>query len=469
MAKRNSNRLLYIIGAVALVLIAGLAIAKKQGWIGKPTGVEVTVAKAKRAKIVEKVSASGKVQPEVEVKISPDVSGEITELYVKEGDSVVKGQLLLRIRADNYESMVEAQRARVNTERANLAQAKAQLSQLIASSSNIRLTHQRNTELFKQKVISQSEFDQSQAQFDASLQEIESARQRVRASEFSLKSSQASLNDATENLRKTTIYAPVSGTISKLSVERGERVVGTSQMAGTEMLRIANLNSMEVRVNVNENDIIRVGLGDSAIVEVDSYSNDDTKFRGVVTAIANTAKDATTLEAVTEFEVRIRLLSDSYQNLKKKNATPFRPGMTASVDIITEQKENVLAVPLAAVTTRIEGQEDGNKKPGNAEKPDENQDNNNTTAANNKPAPVDNLKEVIFVQENGKAKMVEVKTGISDFDNIEITSGLKPGQEVISGPFRAVTKQLKDGTVIIVKDEKSLNKAGGEEQEEANS
>ena len=464
MAKRNSNRLLYLLGALALVLIAGLALAKKQGWIGKPTGVEVTVAKAKQAKIVEKVSASGKVQPEVEVKISPDVSGEITELHVKEGDSVVKGQLLLKIRADNYESMVQAQRARVDTERANMAQAKAQLSQLIASSSNIRLTHQRNTELFRQKVISQSEFDQSQAQYEASIQEIESARQRVRASEFSLKSSQASLNDANENLRKTTIYAPVSGTISKLSVERGERVVGTSQMAGTEMLRIANLNSMEVRVNVNENDIIRVGLGDSAIVEVDSYSNDDTKFKGVVTAIANTAKDATTLEAVTEFEVRIRLLSNSYDNLKKKNATPFRPGMTASVDIITEQKNNVLAVPLAAVTTRNENG-DQNNTAGNANQPEGNPDNANNNTANAKPAAAEAIKEVIFVQENGKAKMVEVKTGISDFDNIEITSGLKPGQEVISGPFRAVTQQLKNGTAIIVKDEKSLNKAGGDEKE----
>ncbi|QNF35136.1 efflux RND transporter periplasmic adaptor subunit [Adhaeribacter swui] len=463
MAKRKSNRLLYILGAIALLLITGLAVAKKQGWIGKPNGVEVTVAKAKQTKIIEKVSASGKVQPEVEVKISPDVSGEITELHVKEGDSVVKGQLLLRIRADNYKSMVEAQQARVNTERANLAQAKAQLSQLIASSTNIRLTHERNVELFKQKVISQADFDQSKAQYEASLQEIESTRQRVRASEFNLKSAQASLNDANENLRKTTIYAPVSGTISKLSVERGERVVGTSQMAGTEMLRIANLNSMEVRVNVNENDIIRVGLGDSAIVEVDSYSNDDTKFRGVVTAIANTAKDATTLEAVTEFEVRIRLLSDSYNNLKKKHATPFRPGMTASVDIITEQKDNVLSVPLAAVTTRNENGEGTNNSAPPANQQNQNQDNANNKAKSD--AANDKLKEVIFVQENGKAKMVEVKTGISDFDNIEITSGLKPGQEVISGPFRAVTSQLKNGTAVIVKDEKSLNKTGGDEKE----
>ena len=450
------------------MLILGLTVAKKKGWIGKPTGVEVTVAQAKNTKIVEKVSASGKVQPEVEVKISPDVSGEITELYVKEGDSVVKGQILLRIRADNYESMVAAQRARVNTERANLAQAKAQLSQLIASSSNVRLTHQRNTELFKQKVISQADFDQSKAQFEASIQEIESAKQRVRASEFNLQSSQASLNDASENLRKTTIYAPVSGTVSKLNVERGERVVGTSQMAGTEMLRIANLNSMEVRVNVNENDIVRVSLGDSAIVEVDSYSNDNTKFRGVVTAIANTAKDATTLEAVTEFEVRIRLLNDSFRQLQQKQkTTPFRPGMTASVDIITEQKDQVLAVPLAAVTTRST-EELNNKGAAAAGKPGPKPtDNGGNEAANAKAQPANDLKEVVFVQENGKAKMVEVKTGISDFDHIEVMSGLKPGQEVISGPFRAVSKQLKQGEAIIVKDAAALNKTGGEENEES--
>lgn len=463
MARKNSNRLLYILGAVALALILGLTVAKKQGLIGKPDGIEVTVDQAKSTKIVEKVSASGKVQPEVEVKISPDVSGEITELYVKEGDSVVKGQLLLRIRADNYQSMVEAQRAQVNTQRANLAQAKAQLAQLIASSANVRLTHQRNTELFKQKVISQSEFDQSQAQYEASLQEIESARQRVRASEFNLQSAQASLNDAAENLRKTTIYAPVSGTVSKLSVEQGERVVGTSQMAGTEMLRIANLNSMEVRVNVNENDIIRVSLGDSAIIEVDSYANDDTKFRGVVTEIANTAKDATTLEAVTEFEVRIRLLSDSYRQLQQKQkTTPFRPGMTASVDIITEQKDNVLAVPLAAVTTRTAADMQAPANPAPAQPAAANA--NATGAA---PAPTTNdLKEVIFIQENGKAKMVEVKTGISDFDHIEIISGLQAGREVISGPFRAVSKQLKDGLAVIVKDAASLNKAGGDESAE---
>jgi HlyD family secretion protein len=464
MARKNSNRLLYILGAVVILLLLGAFIAKKQGWLGKKDATEVSVAKVTTATIVEKVSASGKVQPETEVKISPDVPGEITDLFVEEGDSVVKGQLLLKIRADNYQSAVEMQQASVSSQRANLAQAKAQLAQTLANSSQTQLTHQRNTQLYQQKVISQSEFEASKATFEVSRQEIEAARQRVRAAEYNLQNAVASLGESRKNLNKTTIYAPVSGTISKLSVEKGERVVGTSQMAGTELLRIANLNTMEVRVNVNENDIIRVRLGDSAIVEVDSYSGSNEKFRGVVTQIANTAKDAVTLEAVTEFEVRIRLLNDSYKHLAqgRRHTTPFRPGMTASVDIITERKANVLAVPLSAVTTRPATK---NNKKAASPKP----------AANNtedkKESGREDLEEVVFVHQNGRVKTVQVKTGISDFDNIEILRGLKAGDEVVSGPFRAVSKQLKDSAAVVVKDEAALAKSGGtpeEEEEEKN-
>ncbi|MDB5260845.1 MAG: secretion protein HlyD [Adhaeribacter sp.] len=463
MANINANRKFYILGAILILLLLGVFLAKKNGWIGKKTGTEVTVAKARNANIIEKVSASGKVQPEVEVKISPDVPGEITNLYVEEGDSVTRGQLLLKIRADNYVSVVQMQQAQVNTQRANLAQAKAQLSQTIANSAQTALTHKRNTDLFTQKVISQADFEASKASYEVSRQEIEAARQRVRAAEFNLQSALASLEESRKNLNKTTIYAPVNGTISKLSVEEGERVVGTSQMAGTELLRIANLNSMEVRVNVNENDIIRVQVGDSAIVEVDSYSGKDEKFRGVVTQIANTAKDAVTLEAVTEFEVRIRLINDSFKHLAntRRNATPFRPGMTASVDIITEQKNNILTVPLSAVTTRVA--EDGDKKT-----PIRNTNNTGSTEAN-EPQRDEQIDEIVFVHRNGKAEAVKVKTGISDFDNIQILSGLKEGDEVISGPFRAVSKGLKNGEVVIVKDEAALAKTGGSgENEEEN-
>lgn len=434
-----------------MLLLLGIVVAKKTGMIGKEEGTEVMVAKVKPTAIVEKVSASGKVQPEIEVKISPDVSGEITELYVKEGDSVVTGQLLLRIRPDNYQAMVQMQSASVNTQRANLAQAKARLEQAIANSKNIKQTFERNKVLFEQKVISQSEFDASQSQYQANLAEVAAARQNVRAAEATVQSALASLEESQKNLNKTTIYAPVNGTVSKLNVEKGERVVGTSQMAGTELLRIANLNNMEVRVDVNENDIVRVHVGDSAIVEVDSYASSNQKFKGVVTEIANTAKDAASLEAVTEFEVRIRLLNNSYQQLVQQGRrSPFRPGMTASVDIITNQKDNVLSVPLAAVTTR--------SKNDNKPAADKAKENNNASAAEEKkPAKEDRPDEVVFVHDHGTVKMVKVTTGISDYDNIEILSGLKPGQEVVSGPFRAVSKQLKDGAKVVVKDEKSLS------------
>ncbi|MGV3640157.1 MAG: efflux RND transporter periplasmic adaptor subunit [Adhaeribacter sp.] len=459
MAQKKSNRLLYILGAVVVLLLLAAYIGRKQGWLGKKAGIQVSVAKVKKSTIIEKVSASGKVQPETEVKISPDVPGEITDLFVEEGDSVVKGQLLLRIRADNYQSAVEMQQAQVSTQQANLAQAKAQLAQTMANSTQTQLTHKRNTELYQQKVISQSEFEASKAAYEVSRQEIETARQRVRAAGFNLQNAVASLGESRKNLNKTTIYAPVSGIISKLSVEKGERVVGTSQMAGTEMLRIANLNTMEVRVNVNENDIIRVSLGDSAIVEVDSYSGRNEKFKGIVTQIANTAKDAISLEAVTEFEVRVRLLNDSYKHLArgKRISTPFRPGMTASVDIITERKENVLAVPLSAVTTRpsVKG-----KARASASKPEpENKEQEQEVVQ-------DDLEEVVFVHEKGKVRKVAVKTGISDFDNIEILGGLKAGQEVVSGPFRAVSKQLNDSAAVEVKDEATIARTGGSPEEE---
>lgn len=464
----KNNRLLYILLALLVLLLVGFFVAKKQGWVGQPTGTEVIVSKAAATTIVEKVSASGKVQPETEVKISPDVSGEITELYVQEGDSVKKGQLLLRIRPDNYQAMVNMQSATVNTQRANVGQTQARLQQLMANAKQTELVYRRNASLFKQKVISQADYEASQAAYNASQEEINSARQSIRGAQSNVASAQASLEEARRNLDKTTIYAPVSGTVSKLNVKKGERVVGTSQMAGTEIMRIANLNSMEVRVSVNENDIINVDLGDSVDVEVDSYASKDEKFRGLVTSIANTAKDALTAEAVTEFEVRIRLLPDSYRHLQRtvngRTIVPFRPGMTASVDVITDRKNNVLSVPLATVTTRSdstmakeENQENGPRVRRGSTAPKE---------ADDKPAPKLDVQEVVFVVRNGKAVLTPVKTGISDFANIEILSGLQAGEQVVSGPFRAVAKTLKDGAAVVVKDAKSINKAALKETEE---
>jgi len=457
----KNNRLLFILLGIVVVLLGGYVVAKKQGWIGQPTGTEVTAAKAGPATIVEKVSASGKVQPETEVKISPDVSGEITELYVQEGDSVKKGQLLLRIRPDNYQAMVNQQSASVGTQRANVGQAEAQLQQQTANARQTELTYRRQASLYKQKVISQADYEAAQAAYNASQEQLKAIRAQITAAQSTVRSAQAGLEEARKNLNKTTIYAPVSGTVSKLNVKKGERVVGTTQMAGTEIMRIANLNNMEVRVSVNENDIIRVQLGDSAEVEVDSYTTQNEKFKGIVTAIANTAKDALTAEAVTEFEVRVRLLPASYQHLVKVGANgrttvPFRPGMTASVDIIAERKAGVLSVPLAAVTTRSDSakaQARGNGirvgGPGRG----------TATKVEGPAAPKAKIEEVVFVIKNGKAVMTPVKTGISDFQNIEIISGLTAGTEVASGPFRAVAKTLKDGARVLVKDAASLSKA----------
>ncbi|GAB3583818.1 efflux RND transporter periplasmic adaptor subunit [Hymenobacter daeguensis] len=466
----KNNRLLYILIGVVLVLIVGYTVAKKKGWVGKAPGVEVLAAKAGPANIVEKVSASGKVQPETEVKISPDVSGEIIELYVQEGDSVRKGQLLLRIRPDNYQAQVNMQSAQVGTQRANVGQAQARLQQLLASARQTELTYRRNASLYKQKVISQADYEASQAAYNASQEEINSARQQIRASQSTVNAASASLEEARKNLNKTTIYAPVSGTVSKLNVKKGERVVGTTQMAGTEIMRIANLNNMEVRVNVNENDVNNVNIGDSVDVDVDAYSTRNEKFKGIVTNIANTAKDALTAEAVTEFEVRIRLQPESYRHLLRtvrgQTIVPFRPGMTASVDIITDRKSGVLSVPLASVTTRSDSastKEEGKGGP----QVRSNRGNGTATAVEPGAAPKAEIQEVVFVIKEGKAVMTPVKTGISDFQNIEILSGVQAGQQVVSGPFRAVAKTLKDGSLVDIKDAKSLNKEALKDDPEA--
>ena len=466
----KNNRLLYILVAVVVVLLVGYTVAKKKGWVGKATGVEVLVAKAGPANIVEKVSASGKVQPETEVKISPDVSGEIIELYVQEGDSVRKGQLLLRIRPDNYQAQVNVQSAQVGTQRANVGAGQARLQQLMAAARQTELTYRRNASLYKQKVISQADYEASQAAYNASQEEINSARQQIRASQSTVNAASASLVEARKNLNKTTIYAPVSGTVSKLNVKKGERVVGTTQMAGTEIMRIANLNSMEVRVNVNENDVNNVNIGDSVDVDVDAYTSKDEKFKGLVTNIANTAKDALTAEAVTEFEVRIRMLPESYRHLLRTvrghTVVPFRPGMTASVDIITDRKAGVLSVPLASVTTRSDSAKAKTEDKGGV-RVSTPRGNGTATAVTASAAPKADIQEVVFVIRDGKAVLTPVKTGISDFQNIEILSGVKPGEQVASGPFRAVAKTLKDGATVDIKDEKSLNKDALKEDPDA--
>ncbi len=458
MAKKKSNRLLIILGAVVVLLILFAVVGKRAGWIGKEKATEVELAQVKQTTIVEKVSASGKIQPEVEVKISPDVSGEIIQLNVQEGDSVVQGQLLLKIRPDNYLSAVDRALASVNNSKANRAQSDVGLAQAKVELERTKIEYDRNKKLYDQKVISDADWVTAETNYKVALERVNSAVKSIEASKFLILSAEAGLRDAQENLRKTTIYAPVSGTISKLNIEMGERVVGTSQMAGTELLRIANLNNMEVQADVNENDIVRVNLADTVLIEVDSYTNMKKKFKGLVTEIANTANNVGTGagDAVTEFQVKVRILSDSYRDLKtaKSKLSPFRPGMTASIEILTARKDHVLSVPISAVTTRTK---DGKVNKTTTEV-DENQDKDKDKKEETKPNRVEELKEVVFVYVNGKAEMREVRTGISDYDNIEILSGLKEGEQVVSGPYNVVAKKLSTNDVIAVKKEEPNKK-----------
>jgi len=410
----KNNKILKILLLVAAALIIFAIVGKKAGWFGKPATLKVAVEKAAVKSIVESVTANGKVQPEKEVKISPDVSGEIVELPVKEGDFVEKGTLLFKIKPETYISARERAQASVNSSKAMLSQAEAQLIQA-------ELSYKRNKQLWEEKTISQSDFEQAEAQY-----KIAKASQENAA--FSVKSAEASLKEANEELIKTTVYAPMTGTISSLSVEQGERVVGANMMSGTEILRIADLNRMEVNVDVNENDIVRVKLGDTALVQVDAYI--DRPFKGLVTEIANSAESTvTSTDQVTNFKVKILILQDSYKDLiSEKNPSPFRPGMSASVDIRTMKKDSILTVPIQAVTTRSD-----------------------TT----KPAGSD-IRTLVFISDGTRALARDVKTGIQNNSDIEITEGLKAGEDVIAQPFSAISKKLADSTLIEVVPKESL-------------
>lgn len=443
--KRKSNKLIYwLIGATAFLVIF-VVVGKSAGWIGKPKEMEVELAKAKRTTIVEKVSASGTVQPVTEVKIAPEVSGEIISLQVEEGDSVKRGETLVKIRPDTWQSQLERAEAGLRQQQANLEQSQSNYERAKATFIRVKQERDRQKKLRDQNVISEADWQLAEQNYNVARSDSAAAAQAVEASRYIIRSTQAQLKEASEQVRKTTVVAPMDGVVSKLMVKNGERVVGTATMTGTEMLRIADLNIMEVRVNVNENDIVRVSVGDTALIDVDAYANINKEFKGVVTLIANTAKDKTSADAITEFEVRILILSSSYQDLVKEgNRFPFRPGMTASVDIITTRKENVLSVPLAAVTTRNPDDKGSGENKGGGP---QNQDSNNQNDSAPKP-PKKEDKVVVFINEKGTAKMVEVKTGISDYDNIEILSGIKDSTEVITGPFLVVSKRLKDGEKV---------------------
>lgn len=458
--KKRKNLWIYIAGVAVLALVAFAYFKGKN----RKEGDKVALEEAQMRTIEERVSASGRIFPIVEVKISSDVSGEVVELYVQEGDSVVQGQVLAKINPDAYVSQVERGVAFVNSSKAQAANSrsqieniKAQKEQIVAQLDNAREIHKRNEKLFKDGVISNADFQASQsnlksleANLRASDAGIRSSQDAARGADYSVASAEASLKELRTSLNRTTILAPESGIISLLNIEKGERVVGTIQMTGTEIMRIANLNAMEVRVDVSENDIPRVKLNDEVSVEVDAYLG--RKFVGRVSQIANSSKNSASLggaalatDQVTNFEVRIKIDPQSYADLvTSQRKYPFRPGMSAAVEIKTTIKENILTVPIQSVTTR---EKDGLAKKGAKSETDE--------GASNKK--IDELREVVFVYEKGDTiQMMEVKTGIQDDSYIEILTGLKKGAKVVSAPYSLIFKKLKQGDKVIVVKEEEL-------------
>ena len=444
---KSRKRLFIILGISAIVLLVILGVGKKQGWFGNEGYLKVAVEKGINRDIVEVITANGKIQPETEVIISPDVSGEIVDLVVKEGDQVRNGQYLLKIKPEAYQMARNRAEASLNNARARQKQAEAQLEMA-------NLDYQRNKQLYEEEAISTSEYEQSQTSYNTALAEKEAA-------EFSVMSAQASLDEADESLTKTSIYAPMSGTISSLSVELGERVVGTSMMSGTEMLRIADLTRMEVEVEVNENDIVRVSNHDTALIEVDAYP--DTKFTGVVSEIPVSANTTgVTTDQVTNFMVKILLLAESYQDkVSETNPYPLRPGMSATADIQTNRKSGIYSIPIQAVTTRMDttgratvtedtqiGQVSSDGTVSTVSVPEEEQ------------ATSDEPMIVVFVVSDGKAWMKTVKTGIQDNNYIEITEGLDPDAEVIVAPYSAISRQLRNDLPVEIVSEDELFSGG---------
>lgn len=462
--KKSGKWIIWTLAGLLLILIVFAAIKARK----KPKGEPVESEKIVLRDIREIVSASGKIFPEAEVKISSDVSGEIVELYVKEGDSIKAGQVLARIDQEAYASAVESAGANVNVSRSELSRSKsaidnarAQVDQIKSQVETGRRTNERNKKLRADGVISAQDMENSQSsldQLESNLRSAEANYQSAvsgsKSAEYSVASSQANYKEISTNLHRTTILAPTSGIVSKLNVEKGERVVGTIQMTGTEMMRIANFNSMEVQVEVSENDILRVSLGDTAEIEVDAYL--DKKFKGIVTEMASSASNTgsgmeaqLTSDQVTNFIVKIRIFQDSYANLEDKRM-PFRPGMSASVDINTNTERDVVAIPIQAVTTR---EKDGEKKDSSAVK---------------KSFSNDEINEVVFVYEADTTRLVTVKTGIQDNEYIQVLVGLKIGDEVITGPYSTVSRKLKNGMPVERKKKNEKDKLGTKETKKSN-
>lgn len=425
----------YAIGLLVVAIIV-LVVGKKAGWFGQDFTISVATQTVESKTITELVTANGKIQPETEVKISPDVSGEIIELFVEEGNQVKAGDPLCVIKPDIYVSALNRAEAALNSSKARLAQAEAQQIER-------ELAFKRAKTLFESGTIPVAEFETAEAAFKV-------AQSEVRAAEFSVKSADASVAEAKEQLTKTRIYAPISGTISALNVEKGERVVGTNMYAGTEMMVVANLDAMEVQVEVNENDIVKVTKYDTTLVEVDAYLQ--RKFKGIVTEIANSASTTgAATDQVTNFDVKIFLLSESYADLIDSvsgNKYPFRPGMSATVDIQTETRNNVISVPISSVTTRIKKEGGGTEEVAGEETKTATTNDQTEEEAEENVVEREEKQEVVFVYRDGLVRKVEVKTGIQDNNVIEILEGLKEGDEVVIAPYNAINKSLKDSMQV---------------------
>jgi len=426
----KKRTIFYILGG--LTLVTTLILIGKNRSRGE---LEVNVGKVEKRTIISTVSANGKIRPEAEVKISADVSGEITELYVQEGDTVKEGQLLLKINPDLYITSRDRARAGVSTSKSSLKTSEAQLTQAKARFTEQQSAFRRSEKLFADKVLSQAEYDAAQSAYAIAKSEVVAAEQRIAAARFGIDNANASLSEANKALGRTSIYAPSDGIVSALNNEKGERVVGTAQMAGTEIMVISNFDNMEVIVDVNENDSLLVKKGDTAVVEVDAYS--DRKFKGIVTEISRSANNAGGMQLntdqVTNFEVKIRLVKSSYTDLLAKSKSPFLPGMSANVEIQTQVKKDILCLPIEAIGTRVK-------------------DSTKSTSEE------DELDEVVFKVDNGKATKIIVFTGIQDSRYIEILSGLKDGEEVIVGPYDAVSKKLDVDKKVKIVAKKILDK-----------
>jgi HlyD family secretion protein len=445
---KNNKKRNTILIIIVLVVVVGLVTAKKMGFIGQKQRTKVSTEEVERRSITEEIAASGKIQPEKEILIAPDASGEIVGLYVKEGDSVKAGQLLLKINPDIYESNLEKAYAMLNSAKANLANSKARLSQSEAQMVKAEADFNRSSDLHKKEVISDADFEAAKSQFDVAKAQVDAAKESVEASRYSVKNSEAAVKEAENNLRKTAVFAPIDGTVSKLSKELGERVSGASQFSGgTEVMRIANLNNMEVQVDVGENDIVRVHLYDTALIEVDAYLG--RKFKGIVTQIANSANTTQgATDQVTNFKVRIRMLASSYTDLmdtNNPNLSPFRPGMSASVEILTKYVSNVLTIAIPAVTTR---DDTSSYRSGSS---------NSFERKKTEKTDIDNdIQEYVFVYMSGKVVLRKVKTGVQDDNYFEITEGLDEGEEVVTAPYRAISKKLKNNQPVERVDKEEL-------------